>query len=359
MAWYFRKSVSVGPVRFNFSKSGIGASAGVKGFRVGFRPNGRSYIHAGRHGFYIREELGNHAPKEETQQQTQPVDADHPDTIHYNSASSEDLAPSSKNALVERLNLSYQQPRVDYLGAGLFFSLAIFSLFFSSSLSLLFLALGCCTFVIAAILESKRRTVKIEYNFEDANASIYKELISSFNILANNKKVWTIISSRGVNNVHESKQNAGASSLINRSDSQLGEGKPPWVETNIQVPVLKAREQTLYMMPDGILVYDATSVAFVDYKTLSISTDTTLFIEESPPSDAKIVDHTWKHPNKSGGPDRRFKDNYEIPVCQYGELTLESTTGMFIFLMTSQHKAAKQFKAGVTKIIDQQIPKLN
>jgi hypothetical protein len=37
MAWYLRKSVSVGPVRFNLSKSGIGTSIGVKGFRVGIK----------------------------------------------------------------------------------------------------------------------------------------------------------------------------------------------------------------------------------------------------------------------------------------------------------------------------------
>jgi len=58
MAWYLRKSVSAGPIRFNLSKSGIGASVGVTGFRIGIRPNGSSYVHAGGHGLYMREELG-------------------------------------------------------------------------------------------------------------------------------------------------------------------------------------------------------------------------------------------------------------------------------------------------------------
>ncbi len=34
MPFYIRKSVSVGPFRFNLSKSGIGLSAGVKGFEM-------------------------------------------------------------------------------------------------------------------------------------------------------------------------------------------------------------------------------------------------------------------------------------------------------------------------------------
>lgn len=63
MGWYIRKSVQFGPIRFNLSKSGIGTSVGIKGFRHGVRPNGKGYLHAGRHGLYYRRELGNLIPK--------------------------------------------------------------------------------------------------------------------------------------------------------------------------------------------------------------------------------------------------------------------------------------------------------
>jgi len=52
MPFFLRKSMNVGPVRLNLSKSGIGTSFGSTGFRIGVRPDGRSYIHAGRHGVY-------------------------------------------------------------------------------------------------------------------------------------------------------------------------------------------------------------------------------------------------------------------------------------------------------------------
>ena len=58
MGFFLRKSLKVGPVRLNLSKSGVGVSAGVKGARVGVRPDGRAYTHAGRFGLYHREELG-------------------------------------------------------------------------------------------------------------------------------------------------------------------------------------------------------------------------------------------------------------------------------------------------------------
>ena len=58
MAWYLRKSLKVGPIRFNLSKSGIGTSVGVKGLRIGSGPRGK-YFHAGREGLYFRQSLSD------------------------------------------------------------------------------------------------------------------------------------------------------------------------------------------------------------------------------------------------------------------------------------------------------------
>lgn len=49
MGWFFRKGINFGPMRINLSKSGLGASFGLPGFRVGRSPNGRRYV---LFGFY-------------------------------------------------------------------------------------------------------------------------------------------------------------------------------------------------------------------------------------------------------------------------------------------------------------------
>jgi hypothetical protein len=46
MAWRFRKSLKLGPVRLNLSKSGVGYSIGGRGFRVGKDAKGRAYTAA-------------------------------------------------------------------------------------------------------------------------------------------------------------------------------------------------------------------------------------------------------------------------------------------------------------------------
>lgn len=66
MPFYLRKSVRVGPLRFNLSKSGIGVSSGIPGLRIGTGPRG-TYVHMGRGGLYYRQTL---SPRAEVARQT-------------------------------------------------------------------------------------------------------------------------------------------------------------------------------------------------------------------------------------------------------------------------------------------------
>ena len=61
MGTYLKKSFSLfgGLLRLNLSKSGLGLSIGMKGWRRGIRPDGSQYAHVGRFGIYARKELGN------------------------------------------------------------------------------------------------------------------------------------------------------------------------------------------------------------------------------------------------------------------------------------------------------------
>ena len=70
MGFYIRKSVRVGPLRFNLSKSGIGVSTGIPGLRVGTGPRG-TYVHMGRGGLYYRQTLATPGQLNQHQQPNQ------------------------------------------------------------------------------------------------------------------------------------------------------------------------------------------------------------------------------------------------------------------------------------------------
>ncbi|WP_408591835.1 hypothetical protein [Novosphingobium sp.] len=65
------------------------------------------------------------------------------------------------------------------------------------------------------------------------------------------------------------------------------------------------------------------------YHALQVTWQPSNFIESgSVPRDAEISHYTWEHPNKSGGPDRRFKNNRQLPVCLYEAMHLRSASGL-------------------------------
>ena len=56
MGLFFKKSKNLGLFKLNFSKSGIGMSFGVKGFRISKNSKG-TYLNAGKNGFYYRKKI--------------------------------------------------------------------------------------------------------------------------------------------------------------------------------------------------------------------------------------------------------------------------------------------------------------
>src|SRR5579864_7185286 len=50
MGFIFRKRIGLGPLNLNLSKSGVGFSLGVRGFRTGISSSGRHYVSAGLPG---------------------------------------------------------------------------------------------------------------------------------------------------------------------------------------------------------------------------------------------------------------------------------------------------------------------
>lgn len=342
MAWYLRKSVSVGPVRFNLSKGGVGASVGVTGFRIGMRPDGSSYVHAGRHGLYMREEIGERRGRSQ-EVSSQPAGLS--PTQKFDAVSTRDLTSPERKELIDRLNKSYKDFRFDYL----FFvvtAVAFGAALINGNLLGITIAggVGIALSVAASVFESRRRTVKIFYDFEKNDTSSFSKLVQAVNHLAECKSLWAYVNSRDLTSAHESKINAGASSLVNREAAAVGIGTPPWVETNITIPTLKARGVTAYFMPDCVLVYDSSGVGCVEHASLSFSTSVERFIEDgSVPSDSDVVDTTWKHTSKRGGPDRRFKDNKEIPICLYGKLDISTPAGLLCHLQTSKKESPKSF----------------
>ncbi len=110
MGFYFRKSVGFGPFRLNFSKSGIGASFGVRGARVSSGPRG-TYINVGRDGFYYRQKLDSPSGSSGSPQHNQDSSPTSGPEGNVGTADVANLVDSSSSELVHQINACAARPR--------------------------------------------------------------------------------------------------------------------------------------------------------------------------------------------------------------------------------------------------------
>ncbi|RAH36509.1 DUF4236 domain-containing protein [Halomonas sp. SL1] len=349
MGLYIRKALRVGPFRFNLSKSGVGVSAGVKGFRVGTGPRG-NYVHMGRGGLYYRHTFSKKRDERAYTQSTRPSTSEHyqePAPLTHEplkeieSGDIMHMVDGSSAELVEELNskrkMSTLMPVIIGLGA-----VALAYTIYRDLPYLLPITIGCILAVILArYRDVMNKTSVIIYDIEDEFEENYNKLINSFDEMKAVDSCWHM---EAEGRVHDSKYHAGASSVVERKPIQLSFTSPPFVKTNIQVPSIPVGKQTLYFFPDRVLVFEPYGVGAVSYENLEVKLSPTRFVEDgSVPKDTKIIDYTWEYVNKQGGPDRRFKNNHRIPVVRYEDLHLFSKTGMNERISLSKVGAASSF----------------
>lgn len=330
---YIRKAVSLGPVRFNLSKSGIGISAGVRGLRWGASPRG-NYVHMGRHGLYFRQSLPSAGRTARPTPVETPAAVSSGTVGEFQEIDSGDILQmqdSSSSDLLRELNEKRSRARL----APWVFVAGILLAVLVPPLGLLISVAGTW---LAWTWDRMRRTTVVLYDLEQEVAETYGRLHAVFDELQGCGGKWHISARAGV---HDQKYHAGAGALIKRHAVSLKAGQPPLMKVNLDVPLLPVGKQTLAFFPDRLLVFDHRGVGAINYTGLKVESADSRFIEEgSVPTDATIVGRTWRYVNKKGGPDKRFKDNRELPVCAYTAVAFTSESGLNELVQFSKRSAA-------------------
>ena len=344
MGWYLRKSIGFGPFRVNLSKSGIGYSFGVRGARIGANSRG-TYIRMGRGAVYYQKYLQTNpgGPRSEPAPlQPQPAtDQELAEVIHTASASS--LQDSNANELLHELTVHYRKQRIAPFILVLTGLAMGFAMVASAPvwLELSLLVAGIIAHALATRADYRRKVVHLDYALEPDAARSYVALLQGIEQLRASGGLWRI-SSEEMN--ADTKYHAGAQYSIKRTSVSAKLEPPPFVTTDTAVLMLNTGSQRLYFLPDRILVYQGDQIGAVQYGSVNCSVQSSTFVEnETVPLDAEIIGRTWRYTNKSGGPDRRFANNPEIPLVRYAEIKVQSSGGLNYLLQASNLKKAEAF----------------
>jgi len=361
-SWSFRRRIKIIPgVRLNFSRGGISTSIGIRGANFTFGKDG-TYLNTGipGTGIYKRQKISsssklNNSPKTEennktnhqpTTEQKDNIFSVEPDKI--TSQNMEGVKQSIIDAHNQRKELVIDIERIkkDLLW---------------SKVKLFFAYLFIIGFVYKKIVEEIKLTIvkQKEYIVElekqrnesyvqldtdfDKDASLkYENVLESFKELMKMEKIWDI--TREEEN-DKTKTRSSASRAIERKEIKIKLKDIEDIKYNKQALCFcNANGADLYFYPSFIVMQGKDNFGVVGLDEIEFDFNSAKLIEqEKVPKDSEIVEYTWFKVNKNGQPDKRFKDNYQIPVVKYGVINLKTNNGIHEEYQFSNYLLSEQF----------------
>lgn len=315
MKFYKKKTIKLGPFRFNFSKSGMGVSVGVKGFRIGTGPKG-NYIHLGKKGIYYQQALLK--KKNNTSSLSKDITILNDKYYQENGLFFEkvetskiaEIKESSSMELMSEVNKKNELSSLKWI-------------------SLLFLPipmLFAVSFIFLSILDSDRKKVALVYEIDQEVEEALQYFYNAFNELIDCHMKWDVTD---VAQNNAQKYTAGAEHIVKRNKIKIIYEVPHQLKTNINIPCIVEKNKKIYFLPDKLWIVQGKNITTIDYKDIDIDINNLNFVEKDYiPKDGNVLEETWLYVNKDGGPDKRFSPNPRVPVMRYTQIHLHSLNGL-------------------------------
>lgn len=358
MAWSYRKRIKIIPgVHLNISKRGISTSIGIKGASLNFSSSG-TRLNTNVLGFtnsYRISGSSSQRPSSLPNPDPQPLYTELSDNIFsadLHEITSQNMAGIKESILLAQQQKSELQKDLKKIKKDLRFSKT------KKIASYIFIyGLVNKTIVqklnedISSQKEALKETqlvidnsaVNINIQFDDPTKRKYDRLYNVFKNLSTSHRIWDITGAHFQDRVVA---RSSASTLVNRRDAKIGLRSLPIINSNYEALYFQNRNGAdLYLYPTFILLYtNDKNFALIGIDELNVTFSSVNFTETSTvPRDSKVIRKTWAKVNKNGTPDKRFKNNYQIPVVQYGRLRFSSSTGLNEEYQISNCEFAEQF----------------
>jgi len=185
--------------------------------------------------------------------------------------------------------------------------------------------------------------VKLTFADKSQLEKSWLNCIDAFKEMMGSQKVWDITYAEGIDRVQARTvaQTATKRTLISKDEREI-----EFIKSDLPHLFLPNENgPDLFFFPTFLLLFKGNEeFGIFDLKEIQITMKLTSYIEEEGvPEDAEVIQHTWKKANKDGSMDRRFRDNYQIPVVKYGNMILESESGLEESFMFSNFDSFVEF----------------
>ena len=334
MGWRFRKSINLGGgFRVNISRSGVGYSWGVPGYRVTRKAGGGTRQTVSIPGTGVSHVTESNGSRRSNPQSSQP-NAAHVNMQAVENADVNQIADASfseiSSAISKCIGFSWAGNWMIVLGLW--------------GVILHPLLIGWVLAIVFKIL-SRKKAVQLEYSFDDGLEDVHQRRLQGWQELFSSEKVWQITERGSTTNT---RRNAGASNVIRRNLLSKPKSKVFWLKSNISPMIIRLQKESMVLLPDKILLISGVKVGAVSFEDIQIQAREQTFIEEQAvPHDTQIIGKTWKYVNRNGTPDKRFKNNRQLPRCLYGQVTMQTPSGLNVQLQCSNPEKIAYFQQSI------------
>lgn len=188
----------------------------------------------------------------------------------------------------------------------------------------------------------QRCKVEIEIELAGNLEAAFGALYHAYSQVQQSDRIWDITTSQKIDRVA---LRTTADHVVDRKPVEFGKSNLDIVSCDYEALHLQnANGADLYIYPLFIVMRDEREIALIDLRDVELHYSQSGFVEEETvPEDAEIVSHTWAKANKDGSRDKRYKDNYQIPVVRYGQIHLDTKQGLNEVYMVSNADALLEF----------------
>jgi hypothetical protein len=376
MGWSFRRRIKIIPgVYLNVSKGGVSTTVGVRGASLTFRGDG-TYVNAGIPGTGLsqRQKISgrtsassssNSSSSNRAQSSRDPVSVETSADYHFVSADPlEIVSPGLEGFQTAVIEANRQKERLKNDLTSIFKSIDQTRLFVTLSkvLVIYFLVPSLRQYLLELLgaKEKAAREVKssiqsssvpLDINMDDLLEDAYDHLLSTFKELSSSQYIWDV---KTESDIEKGKLRSVASSVITRTRTRFSFAQVQGIDSKLPAfHLANTNGADIYIYPGFFVMYqNPQRLGIVDLTNLDVSFERTGFLEtEMPPKDSKQLSEVWEKSNKDGTRDKRFADNRQLPVMEYGEITFSSKSGISEKYMISNCDSAKEFVQSIQYFI--------
>lgn len=341
MAWSYRKRIKIIPgVHLNISKSGISTSIGVKGANVTFSNKG-TYLNTSIPGLGIsnRQKISGNNSSRPSYETPVPITYEGKGNIFsldVQEITSQDMM-GVKEAIIsarfQRLELIEDLSKIKTslnwskvkLVLGYVFIMGLIKKEIANSIKEDIKEKKDA--IVEVTNQIQKCYIHLNAEFDSEIKARYDEFVGSFKNLCSSRKIWDVTSAYYQNRVVT---RSAASTTVSRREVRFGIRNIEDIKSDLEVLCFhNANGADIYFYPTFIVMHNSRDFAIIGFNELNLVHSPVRFVEEDPiPSDSNVIDKTWAKVNKNGSPDRRFKNNYQIPIVKYGQINLSTSTGV-------------------------------